>query len=149
MCSFVIPNEVLLSRAVQTVSQGHIAVIPVRGTSMLPFIIGGKDSVELYPPFSLRVGDIVLARFESGAYLLHRIYALGEEDKVLLMGDGNIGTTESCHRSQILAKARFVIRHNGKKQCLDSYSMRQAFYVWKLLIPCRRILLRLFRCYYK
>lgn len=145
MSTITVSNELLLSLAVQTVSKGNTALIPVKGSSMHPFIIGERDSVELYPPVNLRKGDIVLARFGEGKYLLHRIYSFDGENGVILMGDGNVGISEHCSKSDILAKALYVVKKNGTRRQLNSLPMRIASNIWKILLPIRGILLKFYR----
>ena len=52
------------------VNEGVSVTFPVKGWSMLPFIIGGEESVILSrPDQQLKVGDIVLARTDDGRYV--------------------------------------------------------------------------------
>ena len=140
----ILPNEVLLSRAVEVVEQGRIAIIPVKGRSMDPFIRGNKDCVELFPFTDLEVGDVVLAEVSPGHYLLHRIFAFDGTEGVVLMGDGNICNTEYCLRKNVKARALVVISPSGKRKRLDSRSMKVASSLWRKLLPVRGILLRIF-----
>ena len=58
----------------QFIREGRPVKFPVKGTSMLPFIVGGRDCVEFYPvEGELKVGDIVMARVEEGYPVVHRI----------------------------------------------------------------------------
>ena len=51
----------------QFIREGRPVKFPVKGTSMLPFIVGDRDCVEFYPvEGELKVGDIVMARVEEG-----------------------------------------------------------------------------------
>ena len=142
---FVVPNDLLLSRAVQAVAQGQVAKIPVRGHSMDPFIRGKHDCVELYPPVDVRIGDLVLAKVTDEQYMLHRIFRFEGDTGVVLMGDGNVDKQEFCHRKDIKAKALVIVSENGKRTRLDSRRMKAAARVWRWLLPCRGVLLRIFR----
>ena len=53
-------NEILES-AISLVEEGVSVTFPVKGWSMLPFIIGSEESVILMKPERLAVGDVVLA----------------------------------------------------------------------------------------
>ena len=143
--TIIVPNEVLLSRAVQTVQAGRVTIIPVKGNSMDPFIKGNKDCVELYPPNDLKIGDIVLAHIDGQTYILHRIFRFNEEGDVTLMGDGNVQQTEHCQMEDIKAKARFLITSEKKRKALDSTSMKLYASVWRKLLPIRWILLKVYR----
>lgn len=145
MNNLVVPNSVLLAKVAQAIAQGNAVLIPVKGRSMHPFVIGDKECVELYPITDIRIGDVVLATLSSGKYLLHRIYGFKGEDGVILMGDGNVRNKEFCLRSDILAKARFVVKEDGRRLSFDSFSMRLAFWIWKFSLPVRGVLLKLYR----
>ena len=61
----------------QFIREGHPVKFPVKGTSMLPFIVGDRDCVEFYPvEGELKVGDIVMARVEEGYPVVHRIIGI-------------------------------------------------------------------------
>ena len=71
------------------VDDGVSVTFPVKGTSMLPFIIGGKESVILQKASKINVGDVVLAWVDGCRYVVHRVISIDGE-QVVLMGDGNI-----------------------------------------------------------
>ena len=141
----ILPNKLLLSRAVEAVQQGGVAKIPVLGQSMDPFICGKRDCVELYPPQDVVVGDVVLAKVTAEQYLLHRIFRFEGREGVILMGDGNVTNQERCFRSDIKAKAQIIIKEDGRRIDLTSKSMMWAAKIWRWLLPCRCILLRIYR----
>ena len=61
----------------QFIREGRPVKFPVKGTSMLPFIVGDRDCVEFYPvEGELKVGDIVMARVEEGYPVVHRIIGI-------------------------------------------------------------------------
>ena len=55
----MITDERILEEAIRLVDDGVSVTLPVKGQSMLPFIIGGKESVILTKPLHAQVGDIV------------------------------------------------------------------------------------------
>ena len=61
MNKVVVPNSILLGEVRSLLAEGKDVVIPTKGNSMLPFIRGGRDSVNLRRLDTLEVGDIVLA----------------------------------------------------------------------------------------
>ena len=87
-------NEILES-AIALVNDGLSVTFPVKGRSMLPFIIGGSESVILVQPGQPAVGDVVLAWVEGCRYVVHRIIRI-DGDRVTLMGDGNVCGVEHC-----------------------------------------------------
>jgi hypothetical protein len=140
-----VSDEVIMSEAIRLVGEGVSVTFPVKGRSMLPFIVGGRDSVILEKPTEIRKGDVVLAYVESEnredrRYVVHRIISL-DGDRVTLMGDGNLALHEYCNRGDISAKVSLVVMPNGKKRSLDSFLFRFFAKVWFALLPFRRYLL--------
>ena len=84
-----ISDNDIIRNAISLVNEGMRVTFPVKGYSMLPFIIGGKESVDLVKPAGLQVGNVVLAWVEQRRYVVHRIIRI-DGDAVTLMGDGNI-----------------------------------------------------------
>ena len=72
------------------------------GTSMLPMLREGRDSVVLSPPpKKLRPFDLALYRRDSGAYVLHRITAVGQT--YTCMGDNQFEPEPGLRHEQMLA----------------------------------------------
>ena len=115
----VLPNEIMLAEVSALLDEGRPVVIMTKGCSMLPFIRGDKDSVELVKRDSYSEGDIVLSQISSGHYVLHRIFAL-DGDRVTLKGDGNLVGTESCLISDICGTAVAIIRPDEtRRDCTE------------------------------
>ena len=95
----------LIKEAIALVEEGRRVVLPVKGKSMYPFIIGGKESVELVrPPVPLKTDDVVLAWANGTHYVIHRIIGI-DGDEVRLMGDGLCKVMEHCKTSDVSALA--------------------------------------------
>ena len=140
----VIPNEILLGEVTSMLNEGRKVILLTRGNSMLPFIRGDRDSVELERLDTLAVGDIVLAHLADKRYVLHRVLGI-EGDNITLMGDGNIIGTESCLRADICGTATKIIRPDGReKDCRSPKAMRRAR-LWRRLRPVRRYILAIYR----
>ncbi|WP_290765128.1 S24/S26 family peptidase [Fibrobacter sp. UBA4297] len=147
-------DALIMAEAVRLVGEGVSVTFPVNGCSMLPFIVGGCDSVILEKPENLRVGDVVLAHaipdnvalLENAEkrYVIHRIVALSGEN-VVLMGDGNLVQREYCKRSEVCAKVVCVVKPNGKKCLQGTFAERSAAKIWYILLPLRRYLLWFYR----
>ena len=129
----VIPHGILLAELGTLLEEGRDVSLTPLGRSMLPFIVGGKDTVTLRKLATIQVGDIVLAHLADTRYVLHRVIST-DGDIITLMGDGNIIGTERCHKSDILGT---VIAINGKKPTKGV--------IWAKLKPIRRYLLALYR----
>ena len=109
----IVPNAILLAEVSALVQEGKEVELLTKGCSMLPFIVGDRDSVRLRKE-PVAVGDAVLAEIAPGRYVLHRIISL-VKDRVVLMGDGNLSGVETCGLSDVKAKAVAVIRPRGKE----------------------------------
>ena len=137
-------DELIIQEAVRLVQDGVSVTFPVKGRSMLPFIIGGRESVILQKPGSLQRGQVVLAQVGPDRYVVHRIIKV-EPDRITLMGDGNICGTESCTPSNVLAIATHVVDEKGKRRTLESKGQMFKARVWFRIRPLRRIILAVLR----
>ncbi len=133
----VVPNTIILEEAGALLNEGRSVRFTPLGSSMLPFIRGGKDSVVLLKKDSVEVGDIVLARLPGPRYVLHRVIAR-EADKLTLMGDGNVVGTESCTVADVMGTAVEIGR--GKRTIIPGKARW-----WMALKPFRRYILAIYR----
>ena len=74
----------IIEEAIRLVDEGISVTLPVNGHSMLPFIIGGKESVVLQKPDKLKVGDVVLAWVDNSRYVVHRIILFDGRNVILM-----------------------------------------------------------------
>ncbi len=148
-----VSNEDLFEDVIALLRDGRLVTIPVKGSSMAPFIIEGKDTVVLegieaatpdgQERHRAKIGDIVLFHTD-GKYYLHRIIRL-ENDIAEIQGDGILHSKERCATDKIFGRVRTVIK-NGRKQIdVNSSAYRLKIRVWLSLHPCRRILLGIWR----
>ena len=140
----MISDHQILEEATRLAKEGVSVTLPVKGNSMLPFIIGGKESVILQKPDHPKVGDVVLAWVEDCRYVVHRIIKI-EGEKVELMGDGNIVGTEHCTLKDICAIASHVVSADGKQHELYNRWRTIASRLWWYLRPVRRYILGIYR----
>lgn len=134
----------IIEEVLRLVNEGVSVKLPVGGSSMLPFIIGGRDSVILRKAEHIAVGDVVLAWVEGRRYVLHRVIRIDVRD-ITLMGDGNIAGTEFCSLDDIKAIATHVVKGNGKQYCLHDRQRKLFAGIWRKLRPVRRYLLAIYR----
>ena len=134
----------VIEEAVRLVQEGVTVTFPVTGQSMLPFIIGGKESVILHAPGLTAVGDVVLAWVDGYRYVIHRIINI-DGDRVTLMGDGNVRGTEHCLLKDVKARVTHVVSADNKKRDLYSRWRVRASKLWYWLRPIRRYLLAIYR----
>lgn len=136
-------NDIIM-KAIRLVKEGVSVTLPVNGNSMLPYIIGGKESVILQEHTYPKVGDVVLAWVEDRRYVVHRIIGI-EGDCVTLMGDGNIAGTEHCTLGDIKARVTHVVDAKDKTHYLYNRWRVLAARLWYWLLPIRRYLLAIYR----
>ena len=139
----IVPNDVLLSEVRKMIAEGHPVNLMVKGMSMLPFIVGGRDGVRLVKPTALKVRDIVLAEIYEGHYVLHRIKRI-ERNQITLMGDGNLRGVEHCRLQDVAGKVEMIIR-KGKEVNPASGSEQCKVMLWDYLTPVRRWLLAFYK----
>ena len=139
-----VSDEQIIRDAVSLVDEGLAVTMLVKGRSMLPFILGGRESVVLTRPGEIRPGDVVLARIDGRRYVLHRVMEVSPE-RVELMGDGNIAGREVCRPEDVLARADEVVGADGRHRRLDSPRQRRLARLWRRLLPVRRWLLAVYK----
>ena len=116
----------------------------VRGSSMNPFLVSGRDKVVLIPPRKPKTGDVVLAEIMERTYALHRVIDI-KDGVYTMQGDGNcLSSTEQFTEDKIVGIAEAFIR-KGKPVRTDSRKWRMYSGTWKALRPFRRILLAIYR----
>lgn len=138
-----LPNNIAIENVKMLVDEGRKVILPVKGNSMLPFIIGDRDSVELVKTEHVVVGDVVLAWVDGTRYVIHRVIQRDAAGHLTLMGDGNLDITEHCTEHDVVAKALYRVQPNGKKTPLYNNSTRVR--AWRSLLPVRRWLLAIYR----
>jgi hypothetical protein len=137
-------DKVIIEEAIRLVDEGVSVTLPVNGQSMLPFIIGGKESVILQKPVEPKVGDVVLAWVEGCRFVVHRIISISGNN-VTLMGDGNIIGTEQCTLSDVKAIATHVVSADEKIRDLNNPWRLLATRLWFQLRPVRRYILAIYK----
>lgn len=137
-------DEIIIQEAIRLVEDGMSVTFPVKGNSMLPFIIGDKESVILQKPSQPQVGDVVLAWVEGCRYVVHRIIRI-DGSQVVLMGDGNPAGVEHCTIGDVKAKATHVVGVDGRQHDLYSKPRMLGVRIWRVLLPVRRYILGVYR----
>ena len=133
----------VMSEVVRLVAEGVSVTLPVNGMSMLPFIIGGRESVVLQKPTALHEGQVVLAWVDGTRYVVHRIIGIDGEH-ITLMGDGNLVGTEHCTAADVKGVVTHVMDAQERMRDLYSWHRRWAARLWRWLRPVRRYLLAIY-----
>lgn len=143
--SITLPNDVMLGGVKELLAEGRQVVIMTKGVSMLPFIVGKRDSVVLEKRPSVAPGDIALAEIAPGHYVLHRVREVSD-DAVLLQGDGNYRGQEKC-KPENIAGTVVAIQTPGKSD-RDPYApaeMRR----WRRWVGIPAIARRYYLAFYR
>lgn len=127
----LVPNAILLSEVSSLLAEGKEVELKTKGYSMLPFIVGDRDSVRLRQE-TVSEGDVVLAEIAPRHYVLHRIVSMNE-GAVTLKGDGNLVGTEHCRPEDIKGKAVAVIRPKGRPRDLAGSGAKARAARWNAL----------------
>ena len=134
----VVDMDLYMSGLETLLMEGRKVEMTPKGSSMLPFIKGDRDSVVLTKPAKpFEVGDIVLAKV-GGRYIMHRIFSV-EGNDLTLMGDGNIRGTESCASSDVIGLVTEIHKENGKVVKPGKGAL------WRTLMPFRRYILAIYK----
>ena len=107
-------------------SKGSFRLFP-KGTSMLPLLRQGKDSVLLVSPDGLRARDICLYRRKNGAFVLHRLMKIEKNGTLTFLGDNQLQLERGIFPDQVIAVVSHVFR-GEKKISVKKCSYR--CYVW-------------------
>lgn len=135
----------MMTEISRLISEGKTVTITAKGYSMNPYIVHLKDQITIGPwkDEQIKEGAVVLAKDTRGAYLIHRIIKR-DGDRLTLMGDGNIGLTETARTSEVIGLMQSVTK-KGRTYSVQSLRWRLYSWFWKMLTPVRRYPLALWR----
>ena len=127
------------------ISEGKSVTLTVKGNSMNPFIVHMRDRMTLGPwkDEDIRKGTVALVKDIRGNYLIHRIIKK-DGHTVTLLGDGNVGFTETATTDNIIGIMHSIERKN-RTWTSESMIWRIYSWVWMALTPLRRYPLAIWR----
>ena len=113
-----VPNNQFFALAKQLLHEGKKIEIPVKGSSMHPFLFNGEMVVvaPVSVECSLRKYDIILAETSTGQVMMHRIREISPAG-ILMKGDGNLSQTELVRPADVMGRVVSVHR-KGKPMSL-------------------------------
>ena len=137
-----LPNQSFFTEVKALLDEGKCVRIPVKGSSMRPFLQNG-DTVELLSVSGRKIhwGEIVLACTQKGHIVLHRV-VFKKKDRLWLMGDAHSRQKEQITVGDVWAFSATAYR-KGKMRKLDSFGMCCAVVCWFIAMPFRRLLLKI------
>lgn len=124
----------------EVISSGGEFQFAPYGTSMLPLIRPGQDSVIFVAPDNLKKTDIVLYRRLDGSFILHRIMLI-QKDNYIMCGDNQRQLERDIKKEQILALVKDVYRDGDP---VDTKSKEYQRYIKSRYKQIRKSRLRLF-----
>lgn len=141
----VLPNEILFDRVKELVAEGHSITFRVKGNSMNPFLMDGRDEVVIssFREKDIRPGVIILAKDIFDRVMLHRV--IGVRGGIIeMMGDGNCYGTEISDFGRIAGIVTGVVRNGQRISCRSKgWNFFSSF--WNIARPVRRWLLAVWR----
>lgn len=121
---------------------GQAFWLPVTGTSNLPTLTGGRDTVILAQvQGALKRGDLPLYRRDSGQYVLHRIVSVQKDGTYTCCGDHQWVREPHIRQDQLIAKVVWITR-KGREFSAQNNIYRAWVRIWVFLLPCRSFLIR-------
>lgn len=126
----------------EQISAGGTVEFAPRGTSMLPMLRQGKDTVTLSaPPKRLNKYDLPLYVRDDGHYVLHRVVKVGETYSCI--GDNQFEVEHGVRDDQIIA-VMTSFKRNGKKidaacftyklYCTYWHNSRGVRHIWRIAV---------------
>lgn len=122
----------------ETLDNGGTFSLTITGTSMYPFIVGGRDKVTLSPiTGELKKNDLPLYRRRDGAFVLHRIVKVEKDGTYTCCGDHQWWLEKGLQREQMIGIATAYVR-KGKQ--LTNRNLLYKFYrmIWTWLLRYRK-----------
>ena len=117
-------------------SGGEFRLSP-RGTSMLPLLREGRDSVVLVAKGDLKKRQICLYRRPDGSFVLHRILSFDKAGQPIFCGDNQIKREYGIKSEDVIAVAAAVYR-GEKRKSVTALSFR-LYSFFHCIMLCRRI----------
>lgn len=102
----------------EKLDNGGTVKINVTGTSMLPLLVQGKDSVVISAPQKIAVNDIIFYRRNNGSFVLHRVVGTDEQGYVLC-GDNQWETEHGITDENIIGVVTEIIKDGSSLKVTD------------------------------
>lgn len=126
----------------ETLANGGSFEININGTSMLPLLVEGRDTVVLSAADSpLRRDDIPLYRRADGSYVLHRVWSV-DADGYTMCGDNQWVKENGVSESQIIGRV-VRIRRKGREIPVTSRKYKLYCRFWRFLMPVRKYIVKI------
>ena len=119
-----------------TRGDGEFRLFP-RGTSMLPLLKEGRDSVILVSPTVIKKRDICLYRRADGAYILHRLMRFDKNGAPVFCGDNQTALEYGVPRENIIAVVSAY--YKGEKRIAVTARSYRFYVCLHCMMPLRHL----------
>ena len=123
----------------EKIESGGTVQLPITGTSMLPLLVWGRDTVEIVKCENAKKYDIIFYRRDNGRFVLHRIIGINDKGYILC-GDNQTFKEYGISDRHIIAVVSSITR-NGKKFDVTRLSYKIYSRLWTMVRPFRRYIL--------
>lgn len=132
--------EELLPLMEEQLAAGQKVRFSPKGTSMLPMLRQGQDSVVLSPvPEKLKKYDLPLYRRENGQFVLHRVVRV--EETYTCIGDNQYRLEPGVRHEQMIAVVTAFVR-NGRECSVENRGYQVYCRLWHYSRPVRYLCVR-------
>lgn len=122
----------------ECLAAGQSVTFSPKGTSMLPMLHQGRDTVELSPlPEKLKKYDLPLYQRDNGQYVLHRIVKVGEA--YTCIGDNQFQLEYPVRHDQMIGLVTAFTR-DGKKISVTNFRYKAYCRYWHWTRKIRRLI---------
>ncbi len=127
----------------ETLDSGRSFILTPTGSSMNPFIAGGRDVVTLSPITEpLKKYDVPFYRRKNGDFVLHRIIRVEKDGTYTCCGDHQWNLERGLTADQMIAVATSYVR-KGRSFTNKNFWYRLYCRVWTFTIPIRRTIFKI------
>ncbi len=125
----------------EKLNSGGTVQIPITGTSMLPLLVQGRDSVILSPANEIKINDIIFYKRDDGHFVLHRV--IGKDDKgYILCGDNQWVKEYGITDQHIIGVVTEMVCDGVKRKTDDSDYIKYCKR-WAKTMPIRKSLVKI------
>lgn len=127
----------------EKLKNGGTVQLPITGTSMIPLLVWGRDSVELCKCEKAQKYDIIFYRRDDGHFVLHRIIG-ADKSGYILCGDNQWVKEYGIKEHNIIGVVKSITR-KSKKFTVKSKAYMLYSKLWTAILPLRRYFLFIIR----
>ncbi len=127
----------------EKIDNGGTVKLPITGTSMLPLLVWGRDTVDIIKCENPKKGDIIFYLRDNGQFVLHRIVGL-DENGYILCGDNQWHKEYNIKDKNIIAVVTSITR-KGKTFEVTNLPYRIYSNLWMAVLPMRKCILTISR----